>query len=281
MFKKNKDFKEIICFVVFFIATCLVSGLVGYKLHKCNCKVKKEKSINFFQHKLFGKKFSKNETVILKKTKQSIDECVKKTLNADQQKVLDPGNWYRITMQSFNENSITAEGGNGVNRRYGRPYTTVHNCDESDGAPEVTGERKENYNKLWNQDYLFYVDGEEKYDVCTEETVSNTVYYYTPWVDTQNNTREEFSDYYASFFSGTATPRSNHSILVNVFASSCDLGNDPDEWERRGKLVATHKYNQWDSTTKAREQGLVYYAAVVHFAKGESAVSDVYTMYGF
>jgi paraquat-inducible protein B len=88
MFKKNKDFKEIICFVVFFIATCLVSGLVGYKLHKCNCKVKKEKSINFFQHKLFGKKFSKNETVILKKTKQSIDECVKKTLNADQQKVL-------------------------------------------------------------------------------------------------------------------------------------------------------------------------------------------------
>ena len=87
-------------------------------------------------------------------------------------------------------------------------------------------------------------------------------------------------------------------MLVNVLVSNCDLGQDADEWERRGKLVATHKYDQWDNTTrsvscdfnqsvaaedvsKAREQGLVYYAAVVHFAKGESAVSDVYTMYGF
>ena len=132
--------------------------------------------------------------------------------------------------------------------------------------------------------------------MCTEETVSNTVYYYVPWKNDID--KEDFSDYYASFFSGTATPRSNHSILVNVLVSYRDLGNDPDEWERRGKLVATHRYNDWDENSrsvscdfnqsvaaedvsKAREHGLVYYAAVVHFAKGESAVSDVYTMYGF
>lgn len=202
-------------------------------------------------------------------------------------RVLSTGVWYRITMQSFNENSMIAEGGDGVSYKYGRPYTTVHDCDE--------GDDDENYHNLWSRE-LWHVEGEQKYDVCTEETVSNTVYYYVPWEN--NNDREDFSDYYASFFSGTATPRSNHSLLVNVFASYRDLGNDPDEWERRGKLVATHKYNQWDSTTrsiscdfnqsvaaedvsKAREQGLVYYAAVVHFAKGESAVSDVYTMYGF
>ena len=202
-------------------------------------------------------------------------------------RVLSTGAWYRITMQSFNENSMISEGGDGVSYKYGRPYTTVHDCDE--------GDDDENYHNLWNRE-LWHVEGEQKYDVCTEETVSNTVYYYVPWEN--NNDREDFSDYYASFFSGTATPRSNHSLLVNVFASYRDLGNDPDEWERRGKLVATHKYNQWDSTTrsiscdfnqsvaaedvsKAREKGLVYYAAVVHFAKGESAVSDVYTMYGF
>lgn len=196
-----------------------------------------------------------------------------KTYQAE--KILDRGQWYRITMQSFNCD-------NGVNYRYGRPYTS-------------SSDIQSDQNSLWNR-RPGWVDGEQKYDLCTDETVSNTVYYYVPWEN--NNDREDFSDYYASFFSSTATPRSNHSMLVNVLVSNCDLGQDADEWERRGKLVATHKYDQWDSTTrsiscdfnqsvaaedvsKAREQGLVYYAAVVHFAKGESAVSDVYTMYGF
>ncbi len=183
------------------------------------------------------------------------------------EKILEKHQWYRITMQSFNYC-------NDVNFRYGRPYTSLE---------EVRGDE----NNLWNS-RLGWVNGEQKYDVCTDETISNTVYYFVPDED------ENFSDYYASFFAGTATPRSNHSLLVNVFASSCDLGNDPDEWERRGKLVATHRYNPRfgedcdfnqnvaaEDVSKAREHGLVYYAAVAHFAKGESAVSDVYTMYGF
>lgn len=196
--------------------------------------------------------------------------------------------WYRITMQSFNEKSMTAEGSDGVSYKYGRPYTSMSNTSESEADKQT-----ENYKNLWNRE-LWYVDGEQKYDACTDETVSNTVYYYVPW--TSGNDKENFSDYFASFFSATATPRSNHSLLVNVFASYRDLGNDPDEWERRGKLVATHRYLPdsngvvdcdfdqnvaAEDVSKAREQGLVYYAAVVHFAKGESAVSDVYTMYGF
>ena len=32
---------------------------------------------------------------------------------------------------------------------------------------------------------------------------------------------------------------------------------------------------------EAGELGLVYYAAVVHFADNSQVVSDVYTMYGF
>ncbi len=202
----------------------------------------------------------------------------------NENRTLSNGNWYRITMQSFNENYMTAQGGDGVSYKYGRPYTSISNCSDPNTDPD-----------LWNRN-LWWVDGEQKYDVCTDETVSNTVYYYVP--RDNNNDREDFSDYYASFFSSTATPRSNHSMLVNVLVSNCDLGQDTDEWERRGKLVATHKYDQWDNTTrsiscdfnqsvaaedvsKAREKGQVYYAAVVHFAKGESAVSDVYTMYGF
>ena len=47
------------------------------------------------------------------------------------------------------------------------------------------------------------------------------------------------SDYYASFFAGSAVPHSNHSILVNVFASSCDLGSDSDEWESAVSEVYT------------------------------------------
>ena len=171
---------------------------------------------------------------------------------------------------------------------------------------------------VWDHEYV-WMDGQQKYDICTEETVSNSVYVYVPgewwdewdeWdeekdkLDENGNPtgeketiphsefcKEEFSDYYASFFADSATPRSNHSYIVNVFASSCDLGSDPDEWERRGKLVATHFYsgnetefNQSvaaDDVSQAREKGLIYYAVVAHFALGESAVSNVFTMQGF
>ena len=143
---------------------------------------------------------------------------------------------YRLTVQSFNENYIiTGENGrSGVDRIYGRPYHYLYKKD------------KKEYEE-WASDILYYVDGETKYDVCTEETVSNTVYFYTPgiWVDADGRyCKEDLSDFKASFFSSNARATSNHSHLVNVLASSRDLGSDPDEWERRGKLIATHVYNQ-------------------------------------
>ena len=36
-----------------------------------------------------------------------------------------------------------------------------------------------------------------------------------------------------------------------------------------------------DDMAASNEKGLVYYAVVVHFANGDSAVSDTFTMYGF
>ena len=222
----------------------------------------------------------------------------------DDRLVLNQWKFYKITMQSFNENTLEGywEDGNavitksGVDRIYGRPYN--YEYDEA-----------EDKYSTWTRDVLWYVDGETQYDVCTEETVSNTVYYYVPGED------ENFNDFYASFFASSAIARSNHSFIVNVIASSTDLGNDIDEWERRGKLIKTHFYspnkpgdnwvdddgnihyvynaeydmnaNPFDYTmasndiADSHEKGLIYYVAVAHFADNSAAISDVFTMYGF
>ena len=60
--------------------------------------------------------------------------------------------------------------------------------------------------------------------------------------------REKDPDWYrepimSSFFVDTATPRSNKDYIVEVIASGRDLGNDMDEWERRGKIVKMHEYH--------------------------------------
>lgn len=216
---------------------------------------------------------------------------------------LFPAHWFRLTVQSFNENYISEERPDGVDRIYGRPYNYIWNKDTNEWEP-------------WTRDVLYYVDGETKYDVCTQETVSNTVYFYTPgeWIDDQGNLHfDDFSDIKSSFFPEFAKPYSNYDYLVNIIASARDLGRDPDEWERRGKLIQTHWYKKWmaelseaeketredykaeedqtacpfdintarDDMAASNEKGLVYYAVVVHFANGDSAVSDTFTMYGF
>ena len=87
-----------------------------------------------------------------------------------------------------------------------------------------------------------YVENESEYDAYTDETVSNTVVMYVP------PTREQDRWWYersvqSSFFVDTATPRSNDNYFVQIIASGRDLGNDIDEWERRGKIVKTYMYN--------------------------------------
>lgn len=233
---------------------------------------------------------------------------IAKPLSQDKKRFAAKGWWHRITIQSFNEEELLLDDQNnyksGVNKMYGRPYRYepwyyIYNANANpeqgekylDDPKDNPEENHEAYNwDVWDREY-FGMMGQQKYDVCTKETVSNSVYIYVPWFDENENVKEEFSDYYASFFADSATPRSNHSYIVNVFASSCDLGSDPDEWERRGKLIATHHYsgnetdfNQSvaaDDVSQAREKGLIYYAVVAHFALGESAVSNVFTMQGF
>ena len=60
--------------------------------------------------------------------------------------------------------------------------------------------------------------------------------------------RQQHSDWYdepvqSSFFVDTSTPRSNKDYAVQIIASGRDLGDDIDEWERRGKIVKTYQYN--------------------------------------
>ncbi len=200
-------------------------------------------------------------------------------------KELSEGGWYRLTVQSFNENYIIQDSdhnSDGVDRKYGRPYNYYQRSELDDAGNLIT------WWERWNQDVLWWVDGETKYDVCTEETVSNTVYYYVPG---QN---ENLSDLTFAFFPSNALVKSNHDFIVNVVASSCDLGNDIDEWERRGKIIKTHFYKgdepaaqnfDYNQATQdladSHERGTVYYRAIAHFANNEARISDVYTMYGF
>lgn len=180
-----------------------------------------------------------------------------------------PQCFYRLTVQGFNENSYNPESGQGVNIRYGRPYN----------------------NNVAKESIVDRIDGETEYDLCTEETVSNTVYYYVP---AEN---EDFKNFSAKFFVSTAAPRSNKPYIVNVISSLRDLGKDVDEWERRGKLIKTHYYNPLtdqnnpdypfndgtalDDMSASGESGLVYYVAVVHYADNSTAISNVYKYQGF
>ncbi|MBO4639375.1 MAG: hypothetical protein J5710_06430 [Treponema sp.] len=148
-------------------------------------------------------------------------------------KSLYHGHWFRLTLQSFNENYIIpGVREDGVDKIYGRPYHYHYNAD------------KDTY-ELWTRDVYGYVEGETKYDVCTEETVSNTVYFFTPgeWWDNGVYKIDDFKDFKASFFPSSAAATSNYPFLINVIAAGRDLGSDSDEWERRGKLIATHIYD--------------------------------------
>ena len=211
--------------------------------------------------------------------------------------------FYRITVQAFNLEEYSDESGRGVNLRYGRPYSTYDS--------EVP-----NWKWKWRGSFTWVEGGEKEYDLCTRETVSYPVYVYLPPLHRRKPDGSEYNqavdgDNYilcmdenffegikASFTPANARPRSNRPFLVNVIACSRDLGNNPNEWERRGKLIASHMYDpdwntselrfgqvQFDSTTAADdmynsdEKGYMYYVAVVHFANGESAVSDVYSTY--
>lgn len=130
--------------------------------------------------------------------------------------------YYRLTVQAFNNNSYSD--GKGVDKEYGRPY-----CDV-------------NVDNIWDHDIMGYIENESEYDVCTDETVSNTVVMYVP------PTRAQDKGWYertvqSSFFVDTATPRSNDNYFVQIIASGRDLGDNIDEWERRGKIVKTYMYN--------------------------------------
>ena len=123
-----------------------------------------------------------------------------------------------------------------------------------------------------------------EYDTCTEETVSNTVYYYVPAAD------DDLSGFKNSFFKNTAAFKTNKPAVVNIISSLTDLGSDIDEWERRGKLIKTYYYDgtipengfndsiALNDMYNSEETGMRYFVVVVHFANNTASISNVYTI---
>ena len=182
--------------------------------------------------------------------------------NTTRMKSLKKGTFYRLIVQGFNDNTYDESTNTGVNKINARPYS-----DQSQVSK-----------------VLPFVQNETEYDLYTEETISNPVYYYVPAQD------EDMSRFKGSFFKNTVAISTNKPVIVNLISSMFDLGSSIDEWERRGKLIKTY-YFKGDSGVipfrdndvrvdmlNSDEEGLVYYVMVVHFANNTSEMSNVYTM---
>jgi hypothetical protein len=158
-------------------------------------------------------------------------------------------------------------------------------------------------NNILNKEYLldgaaFYrfniqgyneadLQSETLYDQNTDEMVSNSLYYYVPFINDKGVS--ELDGFKCTFFKNTASFQSNKPALVNIISSLTDLGQNIDEWERRGKPVKTLYFDGKTANTfsdrdlinimnDSKENGLRYYVAVYHFANNTSEISNVYTL---
>ena len=158
-------------------------------------------------------------------------------------------------------------------------------------------------NNILNKEYLldgaaFYrfniqgyneadLQSETLYDKNTDEMVSNSLYYYVPFISDKGVS--ELDGFKCTFFKNTASFQSNKPALVNIISSLTDLGQNIDEWERRGKPVKTLYFDGKTANTfsdrdlinimnDSKENGLRYYVAVYHFANNTSEISNVYTL---
>ena len=177
-------------------------------------------------------------------------------------KALQSGTFYRISVQSFNDNTYNPKTKRGVNKKAGRPYN-----DTAETGPVLPS-----------------LENETDYDLYTDETVSYPVYYYIPASD------EDMSKFKGSFFKNTAAVSSNRPVIINLISSQNNLGADIDEWERRGKLIKTYYFSGSnggipfkdndvrEDMLNSDECGQFYYVMVVHFANNTSEISNVYKM---
>ncbi len=177
-------------------------------------------------------------------------------------KPLQTGTFYRISVQSFNDNTYNPKTKRGVNKKAGRPYE-----DSVETGPVVPS-----------------LENETDYDLYTDETVSYPVYYYIPAAD------EDMSKFKSSFFKNTAAVSSNRPVIINLISSVNNLGPDIDEWERRGKLIKTYYFtgsnggipfkdnDVREDMLNSDETGQFFYVMVVHFANNTSEISNVYKM---
>lgn len=124
------------------------------------------------------------------------------------------------------------------------------------------------------------------YDIYTNETASYPTYLYIP----SSETEVEDVKHSLDPFSGKLL--SNKNVLINVISSLYDLGDNIDEWERRGKVIKTQElspqtgdiinFTYSDAQTRmynSGEKGKRYYVITYHFIDNESSISKVFTSY--
>lgn len=215
------------------------------------------------QNELQNCNFDSRGKIISNVTKNSVS-VIDKVLGGkvSKAKTLQGGTFYRISVQSFNDNTYNPKTKRGVNKKAGRPYND--SIETGSVVPSL--------------------ENETDYDLYTDETVSYPVYYYIPAAD------EDMSKFKSSFFKNTAAISSNRPVIINLISSVNNLGSDIDEWERRGKLIKTYYFSGSNSgipfkdndvredMLNSDETGQFYYAMVVHFANNTSEISNVYKM---
>jgi len=170
--------------------------------------------------------------------------------------------------------------------RFVKTYIYSYNENEITGYDPETDSFKETV-----PNYVY-----DAYDTQTEETLSTVKVIY---VGNPASTDDEYvcnKKYFASSAGYNPILMCDKPVLVEYIKSSKDLGNNLDEWERRGTVINSAVYNdndpgrdksspnylsctdllQLDASVINKENGSFYYVVAVHFVDGTSDMSVVY-----
>lgn len=209
------------------------------------------------------------------------DNSIYQTI-ADTRDMTVSGTSLVYTERDVLQNSVINEG------TFYKATVTGYNWDKTTGWSIY---KKHNGNN-WYDAYLKH-DGtvagynDSNYDMCTDEIASIPAYIY---VGSYNNNEETIME------TQSGQIYSKIPVLVQVYSSIVDLGNNINEWERRGNLVSVNAFRElpfpkdnpvapYDSYNKqnaldeiCKEPWLKnhYYVIIARFANGSVTISSVY-----
>lgn len=273
---------------------------------KLKAELKLEDSENFEENRIFVQFYDKDSSN-WKSFLRNHNDGISGTNNPDQStsKVPRDLNFFAVNLMSKTNNKLTFETHNSANKTVAgsNPYNASWEYDNFPNALpkshfykftatsfDLNPYYKANPGKFnqcndWGN-YAFpeYEEDLNPIDTYLNETVSIPSYLYIP------ASNEDLSDVTHAIYSYNGEVLSNKNVLINVISSLNDLGDNIDEWERRGKVVFTGEYapgtnnkinfNYSDAQTKmfdAKEKG--YYVITYHFVDNTAAISQTFRTY--